>query len=67
MYKTTIDVPYVYYKVKEKVQLEDHTYQLAIVAYPLGSDKTICDLGEKDEIDYYLKYLKEGLLSLGIG
>lgn len=66
MYETAIDIPYVYHKVKEKVQLKEHTYQLAIVAYPLGSDKPICDLDEKDEVEYYLKYVKEGLLSLGI-
>ncbi|MBR1653761.1 MAG: hypothetical protein IJ690_02240 [Clostridia bacterium] len=66
MYETSIDIPYVYHKVKEKVQLKEHTYQLAIVAYPLGSDKPICDLDEKDEVDYYLRYVKEGLLSLGI-
>ena len=67
MYETSIDIPYVYHKVKEKVQLKEHTYQLAIVAYPLGSDEPICDLDEKDEVEYYLKYVKEDLLSLGIG
>ena len=66
MYETSIDIPYVYHKVKEKVQLKEHTYQLAIVAYPLGSDKPICELDEKDEVEYYLRYVKEGLLSLGI-
>ena len=66
MYETAIDIPYVYHKVKEKVQLKEHTYQLAIVAYPLGSDKPICELDEKDEVEYYLRYVKEGLLSLGI-
>ena len=66
MYETSIDIPYVYHRIKEKVQLKEHTYQLAIVAYPLGSDKPICDLDEKDEVDYYLRYVKEGLLSLGI-
>ena len=66
MYETSIDIPYVYHRVNEKVQLKEHTYQLAIVAYPLGSDKPICDLGEKDEVEYYLRYVKEGLLSLGI-
>lgn len=66
MYETTIDIPYVYHKINEKVQLKDHTYQLAIVAYPLGSDKPICDLSEKDEIDYYLKYVKKDLLNLNI-
>ena len=41
-------------ELKEKIQLKEHIYQLAIVAYPLGSDKPIlCDLNEKDEIDYY--------------
>ena len=66
MYETTIDIPYVYHKINEKVQLKDHTYQLAIVAYPLGSDKPICDLNEKEEIDYYLKYVKNDLLNLNI-
>lgn len=66
MYETSIDIPYVYHRIKEKVQLKEHTYQLAIVAYPLGSDKPICDLDEKDEVDYYLRYVKEDLLSLGI-
>ena len=66
MYETSIDIPYVYHRVKEKVQLKEHTYQLAIVAYSLGSDKPICELDEKDEVEYYLRYVKEGLLSLGI-
>lgn len=66
MYETTIDIPYEYHKIKEKIELKDHTYQLAIVAYPLGSDKPICDLSEKDEIDYYLKYVKKDLLNLNI-
>ena len=66
MYETTVDIPYVYHKIKEDVQLRDHTYQLAIVAYPLGFDKPICDLSEKDEIDYYLKYVKKDLVSLNI-
>ena len=66
MYETTIDIPYEYHKINEKIQLKDHTYQLAIVAYPLGSDKPICDLNEKDEIDYYLKYVKKDLLGLNI-
>lgn len=66
MYETTIDIPYVYHKIKEKVQLKDHTYQLAIVAYPLGSDKPICDLSEKEEVAYYLKYVKNDLLGLNI-
>ena len=66
MYETSIDIPYVYHRVNEKVQLKEHTYQLAIVAYSLGSDKPICELDEKDEVEYYLRYVKEGLLSLGI-
>lgn len=66
IYETTIDIPYIYHKITEKIQLKDHTYQLAIVAYPLGNDKPICDLSEKDEIDYYLKYVKKDLLGLNI-
>ena len=66
MYETTIDIPYVYHKLKEKIQLKDHTYPLSRVAYPLGIDKPICDLNEKDEIDYYLKYVKKDLLSLNV-
>ena len=66
MYETTIDIPYIYHKIKEKVQLKDHTYQLAIVAYPLDSDKPICDLSANEEIDYYLKYVKKDLLNLNI-
>ena len=66
MYETTIDIPYVYHKVKKKVELKDHTYQLAIVAYPLGSDKPICELSEKEEIDYYLRYVKNDLMGLNI-
>lgn len=66
IYETTIDIPYVYHKIKEQIQLKDHTYQLAVVAYPIGSDKPICNLNEKDEVDYYLKYLKKDLLNLNI-
>ena len=66
MYETTIDISYVYHKVKKKVELKDHTYQLAIVAYPLGSDKPICELSEKEKIDYYLRYVKNDLMGLNI-
>ena len=66
IYETTIDIPYIYHKINEKIQLQDHTYQLAIVAYPIGYDKPICDLDEKDEVEYYLKYVKNDLLNLNI-
>ncbi len=66
IYQTTIDIPYVYHKANEKVELKAHTYPLSKVAYPIGSDKPICDFNEKEEIDYYLKYVKNDLMSLNI-
>ena len=65
VYETAIDLPYIYHDAKGDVELKDHTYPLSVVAYPLGSDKPICELCEQEEIDYYLKYTKNDLCQLG--
>ncbi len=65
-YETNITIPYIYHPLKEGFKLEDHTYPLSKVSFAIGYDKPICELNEKDEIEYYLRYVKEGLFALNI-
>ena len=66
LYETAIDISYEYHALKNDFKLEDHTYPLSKVSYPIGYDKPICELNEDEEIAYYLEYVKEGLMSLKI-
>ena len=66
IYEVNINIPYIYYGLKEDLELEENTYQLSKVAYPIGYNEPICDLNEKEEVDYYLKYVKDGLMNLNI-
>ena len=66
IYETTADIPYVYHPLKGDYKLESFTYPLSKVAYPIGYNKAICDITEKEELDYYLKYVKDKLLDLNI-
>ena len=42
------------------------TYPLSEVAYPVGSNKPVSELTEKESTKYYVKYVEEGLNSLNI-
>ena len=64
IYETNIYIPYLYYGLKNSFEVKENTYPLSKVSYPLGYNKPICDLDKKEEIDYYLKYSKEKILSL---
>lgn len=54
------------YLLKEDLKIESFTYPLSHVSYPIGYDKPICELNEKEEIEYYLKYVKEKIMKLNI-
>ena len=66
IYETSINIPYIYNSLKEDIKLEEHSYPLSKVSYPIGHNKPICDLDENEEINYYLKYVKEDLMNLNI-
>lgn len=66
IYEVALQIPYIYKGLKGDYKIESYTYPLSRVSYPIGYDIPICDLNEKDEINYYLKYVKDGLLKLDI-
>ena len=66
IYETTADIPYIYHPLKEEYQLEQFTYPLSKVAYPVGSNKPISDITGEEEINYYLKYVKDKIQNIGI-
>ena len=66
IYEANADIPYIYHPLKNNYELEKFTYPLSRVAYPIGVDKPICDITGDDEINYYLRYVKDALLSLDL-
>ncbi|MBR4230685.1 MAG: hypothetical protein IKR74_00830 [Bacilli bacterium] len=66
LYEVSLDIPEIYHPLKENIVIEDNTYPLSNVSYPIGFDKPLCELSNDEIIDYSLKYVKEGLMSLNI-
>ena len=66
IYETTAEIPYIYHPLKGEYKLESFTYPLSRVAYPVGSDRAICDISGDEEINYYLKYVKDKIENIGI-
>ena len=66
LYEVALSIPYIYHSLKEDYQLEDFTYPLSKVAYPIGYDKSVSEMSEEETTTYYLKYVEEGLLKLNI-
>ena len=66
LYEVAIDIPYIYHTLKENFELKEHSYPLSKVAYPIGYNKPISELSYEEEIEYYLKYVKDGILNLKI-
>ena len=66
MYEIDLQIPYIYHELKEAYTMEKFTYPLSQVSYPIGYGVPISMLDEVDEINYYLKYIEDGLLSLNI-
>ena len=66
LYETAIDIPYQYHPLHDNYEVEDHTYPLSRVAYPIGYKKPICELDVEEEIEYYLKYVENELRKLDI-
>ena len=58
LFETNTIIPYIYKRLSKDLKIEDHTYPLAKVSYPIGHNKPICEFNEHEEIDYYLKYVK---------
>ena len=66
IYETNADIPYIYHPLKEDYKLEEFTYPLSKVAYPIGDDRPVCELNDEEATNYYLKYVKNKILSLNI-
>jgi len=66
IYEVNLQIPYIYHALKESYTIEKFTYPLSQVSYPIGYDTPISMLNEEDEINYYLKYVKDGLLNLNL-
>ena len=66
MYETALDIPYTYHSLKEDYKLEEFTYPLSKVAYPIGDNRPVCELNDEEATNYYLKYVKNNILRLNI-
>ena len=66
IFETNATIPYIYKPLNKNIKLEDHTYPLSKVSYPIGYNKPICDLNDEDEINYYLYYVKDEIIKLNI-
>ena len=66
LYETTIDIPYIYHPLKDRMELKACTYPLSKVAYAIGYNKPISDLNKEEETEYYLKYVKKEIMNLNI-
>lgn len=66
IYEVALDIPEIYHPLKGEFTFEDHTYPLSHVSYPIGYDKPICELNDEESTNYYLKYVKDGLMNLNI-
>ena len=66
IYETALDIPYIYHSLKEDYKLEEFTYPLSKVAYPIGYNKSVSKLTKEEATNYYLEYVQEGLIDLNI-
>ena len=66
IYETALDIPEIYHPLKEDFKLENNTYPLSHISYPIGYNIPLCDLSEEEATAYYLKYVKDGLMNLNI-
>ena len=66
IYEVNLDVPEIYHPLKDNFTLEEHSYPLSHVSYPIGYNKPVCELSEEESNNYFLKYVKDGLMSLNV-
>ena len=66
IYEVNLSIPQIYHPLNKIIEVKDHTYPLSNVSYPIGYDKPINELSEEEATNYYLKYVKDGLLNLNI-
>lgn len=66
IYEVALDIPYEYHSLKEEYKLEEFTYPLSKVAYPVGYNKPVSELTQEESTNYYLEYVAEGLKELNI-
>ena len=66
IYETDLDIPEIYHSLKKDYEIENHTYPLSQVSYPIRYNKPVCELTDEESTNYYLKYVKDGLMNLNI-
>jgi hypothetical protein len=66
IYETNASIPYLYHPLKEDYKLEEFTYPLSKVAYPIGDNRPVSEFNDEEATNYYLKYVKNNILSLNI-
>ena len=63
--ETVAEIPYIYKENKNIIRAE-YSDPLSEVAFPIGYDVPLTSLTPKEELNYYLKYVKEPLEQLKI-
>ena len=65
IYETTALIPYIYKNLDNDL-IEYAEYPLSQVSYPIGYNVSIDKLNEEEELNYYLKYVKDSIMKLNI-
>ena len=63
IYTSVIEIPYIY-KSRENAVLKSFSYPLSQIAVPIGYDKPIIEMTEKESNEYYWKYSEEEIKKL---
>lgn len=50
------EIPFRYKKINRKIELKEHSYPLSNVLMPFDSNKTVAEMDEEENNQYYLKY-----------
>ena len=66
IYEAALSIPEIYHPLKKDYVVKEHTYPLSQVSYPIGYDKPVCELSDDESTNYYLKYVKKGIMNLNI-
>ena len=65
IYETLATIPYIFKENKDAI-VKENSYPLSYISCPIGYDKPVNELTDEERLDYYLKYVKESIMSLNI-
>lgn len=63
IFNTVIEIPYIY-KSKENANIKALSYPLSQIAVPIGFNKPIAEMSEKESLEYYWKYSEKKIKEL---